>query len=95
MRRHLARPRQLPAAVEPLVSEKKKKKKQGLLLLRRRKVTARCLSKSASVTLLITLPRIEPKGMEKTLEEQCQAGSAAAAKMAADIDAGLVKVPDL
>ena len=46
------------------------------------------------MTLLITLPRIAKRD-GKTLEEQCQAGSAAAAKMAADIDAGLVKDPDL
>ena len=46
------------------------------------------------MTLLITLPRLAKRD-GKTLEEQCQAGSAAAAKMAADIDAGLVKDPDL
>eukprot|EP00435_Cladocopium_sp_Y103_P032141 s808_g8.t1 len=82
-----------PAAVQPKVSEKKKEKDSAVKSLKT-KEPCKVPFKKRKCDAAYHSAKNRAKKDGKSLEEACEAGSAAAAKMAADIDAGLVKDPD-
>eukprot|EP00435_Cladocopium_sp_Y103_P052201 s3256_g16.t1 len=84
-----------PAAAQPKVSEKKKEEKGSTMNSLKTKEACTVPFKKRKCDSAYHSAKNRAKKDGKSLEEACEAGSAAAAKMAADIDAGLVKDPDI
>lgn len=83
-----------PAAIQSKASQKKKKK-ETQVESQNKKGSCKVPFKKRKCDSAYHSAKNRAKKDGKTLEEACAAGSAAAAKMAADIDTGLVKDPSL
>lgn len=85
-----------PAAIQSKASEKKKKKKKETKVeIENKKGSCKVPFKKRKCDSAYHSAKNRAKKDGYSLEEACAAGSAAAAKMAADIDTGLVKDPSL
>lgn len=84
-----------PAAIQSKASEKKKKKKETKVEIENKKGSCKVPFKKRKCDSAYHSAKNRAKKDGYSLEEACAAGSAAAAKMAADIDTGLVKDPSL
>lgn len=83
-----------PAAIQSKASEKKKKK-ETKVEIENKKGSCKVPFKKRKCDSAYHSAKNRAKKDGYSLEEACAAGSAAAAKMAADIDTGLVKDPSL
>ena len=83
-----------PAAVQSKKTEKKKQK-ETLVTPENKKGSCKVSFKKRKCDSGYHSAKLRAKKDGKSLEEACAAGSAAAAKMAAEIDAGLVTDPNL
>ena len=83
-----------PAAVQSKKTEKKKQK-ETLVTPENKKGSCKVSFKKRKCDSAYHSAKLRAKKDGKSLEEACAAGSAAAAKMAAEIDAGLVTDPNL